>query len=478
MKALKSFYISRRRFMTAASAVAGGALLPDWMLKYDAAQAAATPAPKPLGPNDKPGIALIGCGGQGRGDCSGAAHYGQVVAVCDVDDKQADQAVKQFTRKIKNEKGDEVEKKPEKYKDFRKVMERSDVHVIITGTPDHWHTLVNLAAAQAKKDIYTEKPLTLTIDEGKHLIKAVRSNKVVLQVGSQQRSDRNFRWACELVRNGRIGKLQHILVGLPTGPREGPFKSQPVPEGLDWDFYLGQTPKVDFNGHNYHWNFRWWYQFSGGQMTDWGAHHDDIAQWGNGTELRGPVEVDGESLREMIPGGYDAASQYYIKLKYANGVLMTIRSETIGPRGKLIPNSKFLKEIFSDDDPNATSKVPNGIKFEGTEGWIFVTRGAIKASRDEILNDPLPEGAIKLYKSDNHMGNFFECVRSRKDPICPVEIGHRSISVAHIGVISVRMNRPLKWDPEREIFVGESAAEANRWLSREMRKPYDYSFIA
>jgi len=478
MKALKSFYISRRRFMTAASAVAGGALLPDWMLKYDAAQAAATPAPKPLGPNDKPGIALIGCGGQGRGDCSGAAHYGQVVAVCDVDDKQADQAVKQFTRKIKNEKGDEVEKKPEKYKDFRKVMERSDVHVIITGTPDHWHTLVNLAAAQAKKDIYTEKPLTLTIDEGKHLIKAVRSNKVVLQVGSQQRSDRNFRWACELVRNGRIGKLQHILVGLPTGPREGPFKSQPVPEGLDWDFYLGQTPKVDFNGHNYHWNFRWWYQFSGGQMTDWGAHHDDIAQWGNGTELSGPVEVDGESLREMIPGGYDAASQYYIKLKYANGVLMTIRSETIGPRGKLIPNSKFLKEIFSDDDPNATSKVPNGIKFEGTEGWIFVTRGAIKASRDEILNDPLPEGAIKLYKSDNHMGNFFECVRSRKDPICPVEIGHRSISVAHIGVISVRMNRPLKWDPEREIFVGESAAEANRWLSREMRKPYDYSFIA
>jgi predicted dehydrogenase len=464
--------------MTAASAVAGGALLPDWMLKYDAAQAAATPAPKPLGPNDKPGIALIGCGGQGRGDCSGAAHYGQVVAVCDVDDKQADQAVKQFTRKIKNEKGDEVEKKPEKYKDFRKVMERSDVHVIITGTPDHWHTLVNLAAAQAKKDIYTEKPLTLTIDEGKHLIKAVRSNKVVLQVGSQQRSDRNFRWACELVRNGRIGKLQHILVGLPTGPREGPFKSQPVPEGLDWDFYLGQTPKVDFNGHNYHWNFRWWYQFSGGQMTDWGAHHDDIAQWGNGTELSGPVEVDGESLREMIPGGYDAASQYYIKLKYANGVLMTIRSETIGPRGKLIPNSKFLKEIFSDDDPNATSKVPNGIKFEGTEGWIFVTRGAIKASRDEILNDPLPEGAIKLYKSDNHMGNFFECVRSRKDPICPVEIGHRSISVAHIGVISVRMNRPLKWDPEREIFVGESAAEANRWLSREMRKPYDYSFIA
>lgn len=464
--------------MTAASAVAGGALLPDWMLKYDAAQAAATPAPKPLGPNDKPGIALIGCGGQGRGDCSGAAHYGQVVAVCDVDDKQADQAVKQFTRKIKNEKGDEVEKKPEKYKDFRKVMERSDVHVIITGTPDHWHTLVNLAAAQAKKDIYTEKPLTLTIDEGKHLIKAVRSNKVVLQVGSQQRSDRNFRWACELVRNGRIGKLQHILVGLPTGPREGPFKSQPVPEGLDWDFYLGQTPKVDFNGHNYHWNFRWWYQFSGGQMTDWGAHHDDIAQWGNGTELSGPVEVDGESLREMIPGGYDAASQYYIKLKYANGVLMTIRSETIGPRGKLIPNSKFLKEIFSDDDPNATSKVPNGIKFEGTEGWIFVTRGAIRASRDEILNDPLPEGAIKLYKSDNHMGNFFECVRSRKDPICPVEIGHRSISVAHIGVISVRMNRPLKWDPEREIFVGESAAEANRWLSREMRKPYDYSFIA
>jgi predicted dehydrogenase len=387
---------------------------------------------------------LIGCGGQGTGDCSGARRFGDVIAVCDVDQSQAEKAAKRFT--VEGKSG------PVIYKDFRKVMERDDVHVIITGTPDHWHTLVNLLAVKTGKDVYTEKPLTLVIDEGKRLVKAVKESERIVQVGSQQRSDRNFRLACELVRNGRIGKLRRIIVGLPTGPREGPFKALPVPEGMDWDFYLGQTPKVDFNGHNAHWNFRWWYQFSGGQMTDWGAHHNDIAQWGNGTERTGPVEISGHSLVKMIPGGYDAASEYHVKFKYANGVDMIVVNDEV---------------------------VPNGVKFVGEkDAWIFVSRGKIDASKPELLTEPLPDDAIRLYKSDNHMANFFDCVRSRKQPICEVEIGHRSISTAHLGVISTRLGMPLKWDPEKEEFVGENAAEGNKFLVREMRKPYDYSFIA
>jgi len=448
-----SFYISRRRFLKTSAALAAASGLPHWFIDREMAEAA--PAPKPLGPNDKPGIALVGCGGQGTGDCGAAKRFGNVVAVCDVDDKHAEAAAKKFTA--------EGKEPPVKYNDFRKVMERDDVHVIITGTPDHWHTLVNLAAIKAGKDIYSEKPLTLCIDEGKRLVKAVKDHKTVFQVGSQQRSDRNFRLACELVRNGRIGKLQHIIVGLPTGPREGPFSPIPVPPEMNWDFYVGQTPKVEFNGHNHHWNFRWWYQFSGGNMTDWGAHHNDIAQWGNGTERSGPLEVSGKSLQKMIPGGYDAASKYHIDFKYANGVTMTVVDENTLTDRNVVGEGKTT---------------PNGIQFLGPDGWIFVTRGKITASKQELLTDPLPDSATRLYKSNDHMGNFFECVRSRKAPICEAEIGHRSISVAHLGVISARLELPLKWDPENEVFVGENAKEGNKWVAREMRKPYDYSFIS
>ncbi len=437
-------HVSRRRFFKAAAVAAGAAALPDWFVEESRSYAA---TPKPLSPNDRPGIGLIGCGGQGSGDCNWAQNFGQVIAVADVDEKHRDAAAARF-------------KAPYKYSDFRKLLERDDIHVTITGTPDHWHTLVNLAAVKAGKDIYTEKPLTLTIDEGKHLVKAVRQKGTILQVGSQQRSDGRFRLACELVRNGRIGKLQQIIVGLPTGPREGPFPPVPVPPEMDWDFYLGQTPKVAYNGHNSHWNFRWWYQFSGGQMTDWGAHHDDIAQWGNGTERSGPIAVEGKSLVDMIPGGYTAASKYRVEFKYANGVTMTVVDESTVTEQNVVGEGK---------------STPNGIQFLGSEGWVFVNRGEIRASKQELLDTPLPSDAVRLYKSDNHMGNFFACVRSRQQPICDVEIGHRSISVAHLGVISVRLGRALRWDPVEEQFVGD--AEANGWLKREMRKPYDYSFV-
>jgi predicted dehydrogenase len=444
------FPFSRRRFIKASAAAT--AALPAWFTAEQRASAA--PAPRKLAANDKPGIALVGCGGQGRGDCSWASNYGNVVAVCDVDEKHVDEAVKQFTKDGKV---------PAKCRDFRQVMEREDVHAVINGTPDHWHTLINLAAVKAGKDIYSEKPLTLTIDEGKRLVKAVQQAGTVFQTGSQQRSDPRFRLACELTRNGRIGKLQHIIVGLPTGPREGPFKALPVPPELNWDYWLGSTPVTDYRGVNCHGNFRWWYQFSGGQMTDWGAHHNDIAQWGNGSELSGPVEVNGKGLVEMIPGGYDAMAKYRVDFKYANGVTMTAVDESTVTERNVVGEGKHT---------------PNGVQFLGTEGWIFVDRGQIKASRQELLEEPLPANAVRLYRSDNHMGNFFECLRTRKDPICRAEIGHRSISVAHLGVISVRLGRPLKWNPDKEEFVGEGAREANGWLSRPMRKPYDYSHVA
>jgi len=394
----------------------------------------------------------------GRGDAGNAKRFGDIVAVCDVDRRHAEEASKQFSDNGKS---------PEIFTDFRKLVEQSGVHIIVNGTPDHWHSLINILAVNTGRDVYSEKPLTLTIDEGKQLVKAVRKNQAVFQVGSQQRSDRNFRLACELVRNGRLGKLQEMIVGLPTGPREGPFEPIPIPPEMDWDFYVGQAPEKQYVGVRRvtktdgretvsyeckcaHGVFRWWYCFSGGQMTDWGAHHNDIAQWGNGTELSGPVEVQGKSFVEMIPGGYDTAAEYEVKYKYENGVTMTV---TDGQRA------------------------PNGVKFIGPKGWIFVTRGQIEASTPELLQEPLPDSAVRLYRSDDHMGNFFDCVRSRKAPIAEAEIGHRSITTAHLGNISIRMGGlKLLWDPLKEEFTGEHAKEANKWIAREMRKPFDYSF--
>ena len=387
----------------------------------------------------------------GRGDAGLASRFGDIIAVCDVDEKHADQVAKQFTKDGKV---------PIKYGDFRKLLERKDVHAIIDATPDHWHTLVNLAATKAGKDVYGEKPLTLTIDEGKHLVQAVRAQKTVLQTGTQQRSDPRFRLACELVRNGRIGKLKEIIAWLPAGLREGPFKSASVPAELNWDFWLGQAPKVDYVPQRCHTMFRYWYDYSGGTMTDWGAHHNDIARWAVG--LPGPIAVEGKALTQPIPGGYTAISEYEVKFTYANGVVHTART------------TKADNIYGGIEDPNGQR---NGVRFEGTTGWLWVNRGTLRASDKSLIDTPLPESAERLYTSNDHMGNFFECVRSRKSPIADVEVGHRSASMCHLGAISLRTGLKLDWDPDREVFTGQAAAEANTYLAREMRKPYDYSFV-
>ena len=413
------------------------------------------PAPlaaKKLGPNDRPGIALIGCGGQGTNDALTAAGYGNVVAVCDVDETHAAAAAQKLT----------VDgKRPAIYADFRRVLERDDVHVLVNGTPDHWHTLVNLGAARAGKDVYAEKPLTLTIDEGRRLVRAVQESGIILQTGTQQRSSSRFRQACELVRNGRIGQLKSANVWLPAGLREGPFSPAKIPAGLNWDFWLGQAPKVDYVTERCHRTFRFWYDYSGGTMTDWGAHHNDIAYWAIGQLA--PREVTSRALAQPIAGGYDAFSEYEVAYTYADGIklnIFTTRDDSI-----------YGGKIKADGQRN-------GIRFEGTAGWIWINRDGIKASEPELLKAPLPDNAVRLYSSSNHMQNFFDCVRSRKAPICDVETGHRSATMCHLGAISLRTGKKLTWDSTAEKFIGDHAREANTYVARELRAPYDYSFVA
>ena len=439
--------LTRRSFLRTATLVAAGAGVPLWFSEQSRAFAAAA---VPSSPNDKPNIALIGCGGQGRYDTTLAAKFANVVAVCDVDVAHAEQASKQFG-------GATI------YQDFRKLLDRKDLHAVINGTPDHWHTFVNLAALKAGKDVYSEKPLTLTIDEGKRLVTAVKKSKRILQTGSQQRSDARFRLACELVRNGRLGQLKHVITSLPDGPRGGPFATSPVPAGLDWNLWQGQTAAVDYVKEKCHGSFRYWYDYSGGTMTDWGAHHNDIALWGMGLEHSGPATIEGKPLIDMIPGGYTAASEYRVEYTYANGVTQTCQSTSQnGPDGSNRPGSK-------------PGEMPHGVRFEGTDGWIFVTRGKIEASRKELIEEPLTSKKVELYVSNNHMGNFFDCIRSRKAPICDVEIGHRSVSICHLGVIALRLGRKLTWDPKSEEFVKDK--EANGYVARKMRKGFDYSYV-
>jgi predicted dehydrogenase len=429
---------SRRRFLRSAAAVAAATTLPRWFLEESASAAQA----QPRGPNDKPGIALIGCGGRGLGVARDAANHGQMVAFCDVDEAHLAQAKQLWPDAAP-------------LADFRKVLERKDVEIIVNATPDHWHTLINIAALKAGKDVYSEKPLTLTIAEGQQLVKTVSATKRILQTGSQQRSDKNFRLACELVRNNRLGKLKHVNVWLPSGRREGPFTAEPVPASLNWDLWLGQTPVVEYVKERCHQSFRYWWEYSGGTMTDWGAHHLDIALWGTAFERSGPVSIEGKPLVEMIPGGFTAASEYEVQYVYPNGITQTCQSTTANAwNGRVV-------------DPNGQQ---HGVKFTGDGGWIFVTRGKIEASDPELLTTPLGSSATRLAVSDNHMRNFFDSVRSRQQPICDAEIGHRSVSVCHLGVIAMRLGRKLQWDPAKEQFVGD--ADANRWLSREMRKPW------
>ena len=461
---------SRRTMLKGTTAVAASAALPSWFLEEVMAQDA--PA-APRSQNDLPAIALVGCGGRGRGVAKEAQRFGRVVAVCDVDSSNRDggaadlAASQRETDQKLNRVAPGSGRQPGKintYSDFRKMLdEEKDLHAIFNGTPDHWHTLINLAAMKRGKDVYSEKPLTLTIEEGRRVVNTAKETKRVLQTGSQQRSDGQFRLVCELVRNGRIGKLQKVTTILPAGMRDGPFQSRPVPERLNWDMWLGQAPMVEYVPQRAHVTFRFWYDYSGGTITDWGAHHNDIALWGMGIEGSGPTSVEGKRLVEPIPGGYTAVPEYEVKYTYANGVEHTCRTTT-------------ADTIFgSEARKTEPGERRNGVVFEGDKGWIYVRRGVLEASDPAILKEPLPSNAQRLYVSSDHTGNFFDCVRSRKDPICHPEVGHRSVSVCHLGSISLRLGRKLRWDPQNEQFVGDD--EASRMVAREQRKPWTYDIV-
>jgi predicted dehydrogenase len=439
----KNVYVSRRRFLETSGAIAAAASLPAWMT----AGCATTEAQQArvLSPNDKIQVALVGCGSRGTWDARHADSLGaKVVALCDVDENHIPQAKEHFPDA------------PE-YSDFREVMARDDVDAVICGTVDHWHTLVSLAAMRSGKDIYCEKPLTLTIDEGKHLVETERETKQILQTGTQQRSSIYFRMAANLVRNKRIGDIQHVDVWIPAGLRNGPFPTSAVPEGFDYDFWLGPTPNVLYVKERTHFSFRYWWEYSGGTMTDWGAHHNDIVLWALDMDGSGPVSIEGKQLVDMIPGGFTAASEYDVKFTYDNGVVHRCRSTT---------DCEWHGGLKSPDGQN------HGIKFTGTDGWIWVTRGEITASDRSILSDELPADAERVYESKDHMQNFLDCMRTREAPICPAEVGHRSSSVAHLGVASIRLGRKLQWDPAKEVYIGDD--EAQSLASRPMREPYGY----
>jgi len=431
---------SRRTFLKrAAGALAAGAMIP-YAFTADAEERA-----RPRSANDRFHIGAIGMRYQGTVIAEKARAHGDIVAIADVDRHVREQARASFGST------------PAIHEDYRELLDRKGLDVVTIGTPDHWHAKMVIDACLAGKDVYVEKPLTLTIDEGKLLCRVVEKTGRAVQVGSWQRSDHRFRLACEMVRAGRIGKLKRVEVVLGKNPTGGPFPTCPPPRHLNWDLWQGQTPAVPYIEERCHYTFRWWYEYAGGQMTDWGAHHMDIAQWGIGLDDSGPVEIHGKAEFPNVPNGYNVATSFSARLVYANGVELAV-SDT----GR------------------------NGVTFEGTAGRVFVNRGTIAGTPvDALKDDPFPRQQFKLYPHDNlarpermgkldsiinHMGNFFDCVRQRKRPISDVVSQHRSASICHLANISMRLGRKLCWDPAKELFVGDE--EANRHLSRPQRAPY------
>ncbi len=414
--------------------------------------------------NDRPRVGCVGVGGRGSGISRQAAQFGDIVAVCDADLTRAEAAKAAFAPDAAV------------YQDYRRLLDRNDVDVVINGTPDHWHTAINVAACRAGKDVYTEKPVTLTIDEGKVLCRVVEETGRVVQVGNQQRSERQFQTAVELVRNGRIGPLRQVWVALPYySAAGGPFPPQPVPAGLDWDLYQGQAPEREYTPTRTHFNFRWWYEYAGGIATDWGNHHVDIAQWGMGRDETGPESVDARALfpNPEGPAYYNTADRFFARIGYPDGVelLFFVAPNNIMHNGPAV-TPEAIDRLFGADVPEEIKTFErNGIMFLGEKGRVFVNRGGVYGTAAEALaEDPLPPDAWRVRPSTNHMGNFFECVKTREEPVSSVRLQHRTITICHLTNLSLRLGRPIRWDPETEQIVGDS--EANGRLRREQRKPY------
>jgi len=429
--------MSRRRFLGRSAAAAAGfampCFIPSGVLAFQGVP----------GANDRIGVAGIGVGRQGGGLVRGANGKRDVrmVAVADVNLPRAEKMAGDL--------------KAVAYQDYRKLLERQDVDAIITATPDHWRALVCIHAAQAGKDIYAEKPMTLTIREGRLMVQAVRKYGRVFQTGSQQRSQAENRFGCELVRNGRLGKIEMVIGSNYPSPWECALPEQSVPEGLDWDMWCGPNPIVPYHGDLYAprsnpgWiSFR---PYSGGEMTGWGAHGLDQIQWALGMDESGPVEVWTEGpafdpptykAPESRSRGEKMCSSPMIYYRYANGVTVKL------------------------DNGN-----PGGGIFIGDQGKIEIFRGRVTSNPEDLVKEAIRDDEIHLYKSTDHMQNWLDCIKSREKPIADVEIGHRSTTVCHLGNIARWLGRRLRWDPVAERFPDDE--QANQYLDRPRRKPYE-----
>ena len=420
---------SRRRFLGRTTGIVGTAVAMPLVLPSSL-----------FGANDRIRIGHIGVGR--RGGANLRRFLSHTVAVCDVDKRHAESAQKL----VLDRNG-----KCDVYSDFRGMLDRKDIDAVVISTPDHWHALPAVLACEAGKDVYVEKPMTLTIAEGRAMVEAARKNNRIVQTGSQQRSRSDFRYACELVRSGRIGKLQTVKVGLDGNidasmltPLGEPVPDCDPPKSLDYDFWLGPAPWRPYNPRRVHYHYRWWWDYSGGQLTNWGAHHLDIAQWGMGTDGSGPLEIEGEAKYDEN-GRLEVPVWYHVTYKYADGVTVVC-----GP--------DYQK---SDGD---------GVTFIGTKGEIHISRQEFTSKPEEIIQRPIGEKDVHLYESTNHDQNWLDCIKSRELPVCDVAIGHRSATVCHLGNIAIRTGRKIKWDPAKEQIMGDQ--EANQMVRRPYRSPW------
>ena len=447
--------VTRRRFLQSmAAAGTAGILIPS-----------ANRAFGYQSPNDRPVFATIGLRNQGWAITSKTFKFADFAALADVDSNVLADNVEK-TEKKQN-------KKPDAYKDYRKVLERKDIDAVMVATPDHWHTKIVVEAMYAGKDVYCEKPLTLTIAEGKLIEKVVKETGRVFQVGTMQRTEcsKRFLQAVALVKHGRIGTVNKVTCGI-GGMEDSPvIPVVPVPEELDYEFWLGPAPKVPYRAlpemrkgygggvplySNCHYSFRNWHEYSGGKLTDWGAHHVDIACWAIGASDTGPSRV--------------TPLEYKLACEYKDG------NPVVDDRYNVATSFKIRAEMPNNVEMIITSEGDNGILFEGTEGRFFVNRGKITGKPVEDLKDnPLPEGAIEeIYGgkvSENHSANFIESMTSRKQPISDVWSHNRMLENCHLSNIAMRLGRELKWDPVKREIIGDD--QANSFLTRENRRGYE-----
>jgi predicted dehydrogenase len=472
--------LSRRGFMNRSLAGLTAAGLPLWYARevHGSEMAARATAKRA----DKLNVGFIGIGSP---DSRARALYGEFrktnalncVALCDVDARHLEVANKMAT-------GHQYA--PKLHKDFRQLLAQSDVDTVVVATPDHWHAIVAIAALKAGKNVYCEKPLTLTIEEAVAMQKAVKETGKTLQTGSQQRTEMTtksgrdtvsmFRLAAEVVRAGRIGKVTKIECRIGSNPTSGPLPAVDPPKELDWDMWCGPTPVVPYryvpggrNGKsNCHYEFRWWYEYSGGKMTDWGAHHLDVAQWSLGMDGSGPSGVERVAATEAYDkgDGYNCHKDFTVKYTYANGAEVLAMSGG-GAEGK---GTEVKGLARADGTTMNISAGENGCMIFGENGTVFVSRGRILASNPKLIAEPLADG-LKLYPSlpATHMQNFVDCVKDGKTPICDVTVGAGSVIVCHLGTIALRSGLKLTWDAKANQFIGANADAGNKMLSRPRR---------